>query len=93
MATSLRNLCKSLVSRKLLSYGKKLQVATKTIASLNNKNCVRAFSSSERSSKNSSGNEKFIHDIESGWPDELLGPVAPANQKFPLPGNICLKVG
>jgi len=92
MATSLRNLCENLVSRKLFSYGKKLQVASKTIASLNNKNCTRAFSSSKRSSKNSSGNKKFIHDIESGWPDELLGPVAPANQKFPLPGSISVSL-
>ena len=84
MATSLRNFGKKLVSRKLFSYGNKLQVAK----SLNNKKCVRTFSSSGRSNNNSSGNKKFIRDIESGWPDELLGPVAPANQKFPLPGNV-----
>jgi len=87
MAASLRNLCKKLVSRKLLSYGKKLQVASKTISTLNNKACIRVFSSSERSGKNSSGNTKLIPEIGSGWPDELLGPVTPANQKFPLPGN------
>ena len=84
MATSLRNFGKKLVSRKLFSYGNKLQVAK----SLNNKKCVRTFSSSGRSNKKSSGNKKSIRDIESGWPDELLGSVAPANQKFPLPGNV-----
>ena len=89
MAVSLGILGKNLVSSKLFSYGKKLKVATKTFASFNNKNCVRAFSSSGISNNNSSRKKKFIRDSKSGWPDELLGPVAPANQKFPLPGNFC----
>ena len=73
MAASIRNLGKTLVTSKLL------QVATKTIATLNNKDCIRF--------RSSSGSTKFTPEIESGWPDDLLGPVTPAHQKFPLPGN------
>jgi len=38
-------------------------------------------------------NQSLTSETMSGWPDEFLGPLAPTNQKFPLPGNISVHHG
>jgi len=71
---------------RVLTYGRNLLNTTRVMSSM------RLYSKFQDGDEQNV-NQSLTSETMSGWPDEFLGPLAPTNQKFPLPGNISVHHG